>query len=104
MAKARIFTTEEKEEMNSMAFDQCQDNTIAKVIGCDVKTLTKSFSKVLQQKRAEGKVALRRAQMKQALANPTMAIFLGKNYLEQTDSKELNLKGEVNIILKRKNG
>ncbi len=97
MAKARIFTVEEKRKMEQMAFDQCQDKTIAAVLGCDVSTLKKPFSTVLHKKRCEGKAALRRSQMKQSGNNPTMSIWLGKQYLEQKDKSEMNVRGEMKI-------
>jgi len=91
----KLFTETEKQQMQQMAFDQCQDKTIAHVLDCDVKTLKKHFSTVLQKKRAEGKAALRRAQMKLAENNPTMSIFLGKNYLEQKDKSEHELSPQT---------
>jgi hypothetical protein len=92
------FSDDEVRRIEQMAFDQCQNRTIAKVIECAVETLEKHFSTVLVQKRAEGKGALRRAQMKQAQTIPTMAIFLGKNYLEQTDKRETDLDVKVKDI------
>jgi len=92
------FTPEQIRQIEQMAFDQCQTRTIAKVIGCDEKTLAKHFSAVLPQKRAEGKAALRRSQMKQAENNPTMAIFLGKNYLEQADQHKSDVDMNVRHI------
>ena len=82
------FTNQQIRDIEQMAFDQCYDKTIAKVIGCAVETLKKHFSTKIIQKRAEGKAALHRSQMKQAQTNPTMAIFLGKNYLGQADKQE----------------
>jgi AcrR family transcriptional regulator len=54
--------------------------------------------------RATGRASLRRAQMATANAgNPTMLIWLGKQYLAQQDrvSGDLNLKGTVSIDLLR---
>jgi hypothetical protein len=95
--KVKLFTQEEKRKMEQMAFDQSQDKTIAAVLGCDVKTLKKSFSTVLHKKRCEGKIALRRAQMQQAQSIPTMSIFLGKNYLDQKDSKDVKVQGDIKL-------
>jgi len=92
------FSPQQVREIEQMAFDQCQTRTIAKVIGCDEKTLEKHFSTVLVQKRAEGKAALRRTQMKQAQNIPTMAIFLGKNYLEQADQHKSDVDVKVRHI------
>lgn len=50
------------------------------------------FSEVFSLKRGKGKVALRRAQFQLAERSAAMAIFLGKNYLDQRDSVEYNDK------------
>ena len=47
-----------------------------------------SFSDVYNKKREKGKISLRRAQFRLAEKNAAMAIFLGKNYLGQTDRIE----------------
>ncbi len=44
-----------------------------------------TFSKVFDQKREAGKISLRRIQWQHAEKSPSMAIFLGKNYLNQRD-------------------
>lgn len=46
---------------------------------------------------AEGKASLRRTQFKLAEKNAQMAIFLGKNYLGQTDKLESTHKGDIAI-------
>lgn len=43
------------------------------------------FSEVFSIKRVKGKISLRRAQFQLAEKSASMAIFLGKNYLEQRD-------------------
>ena len=43
------------------------------------------FETIYQQKREGGKIVLRRYQLQQAEKNPTMAIWLGKQYLGQKD-------------------
>ena len=75
-----------KEEFQ--AFFDCCDETIDRWIketyveefGSNV-----SFSEVFRVKRGAGKLSLRRHQFKLAEKNAAMAIFLGKNYLDQTD-------------------
>lgn len=49
----------------------------------DGKPMT--FSKVFAIKRGKGKISLRRAQFELAKKNAAMAIFLGKQYLGQSD-------------------
>ena len=58
-----------------------------------------SFSEVFRQKRAMGKVSLRRSQWKMSEKNVAMAIWLGKQFLGQTDKQDVNQtqKVEINI-------
>ena len=53
------------------------------------------FSDVFKLKRAAGKVSLRRYQFQQAEHNATMAIWLGKNWLGQSDSASVNVAVET---------
>lgn len=53
------------------------------------KTYGENFSTVFRQKRSRGKISLRRTQFRLAESNASMAIFLGKNYLGQTDRPEI---------------
>jgi len=59
-----------------------------------------SFSDIFNQKRGKGKVSLRRAQFQKALdGHPTMLIWLGKQYLDQSEKMEnKNLNKEVTGI------
>lgn len=52
------------------------------------KTYKKTFSEVFKIKRGKGQISLRRMQWQQAEKNATMAIWLGKQYLGQTDKVE----------------
>ena len=52
------------------------------------KTYGTTFSEVFKVKRGKGQISLRRMQWKLAEKNPTMAIFLGKQYLGQKDKIE----------------
>lgn len=63
----------------------CSEDTIDR--WCN-KTYGASFAVVFSQKRAGGKISLRRAQFELAKKNAAMAIFLGKNYLGQKDNFE----------------
>lgn len=47
-----------------------------------------SFSELKKRTDGEGKLSLRRYQFKQAEKNATMAIFLGKNWLDQSDGRD----------------
>lgn len=54
-----------------------------------VETYNKHFSEVFAIKREAGKISLRRAQWQLATKSAAMAIFLGKNYLGQSDHVEI---------------
>ena len=73
--------------------------TLSEIAGCfDVsedtverwckRELKLSFADAFKKFSAGGKISLRRAQFKLAEKNAAMAIFLGKNYLGQTDRIE----------------
>jgi hypothetical protein len=67
-------------------FDICEDTLNA---WCK-RTYKKTFSDTYKKLSAKGKASLRRKQFKIAETNAAMAIFLGKNYLGQTDKIETN--------------
>lgn len=52
------------------------------------RTYKAGFSEVYAQKRGTGKIALRRIQFRLAEKSASMAIWLGKQYLGQTDEPE----------------
>lgn len=77
---------------------QCTQIEICQVMGVTDKTLTRlikehyneTFSEVYEKKSASGKASLRRIQFDIAKkGNAAMAIFLGKNYLGQSDKAEV---------------
>lgn len=70
-------------------FFDCSEDTIEN--WCK-KTYNKTFSDVFDIKRCHGKMSLRRTQWKMAETNPTMAIFLGKQYLGQSDRQEVKVQ------------
>ena len=61
------------------------------------KTYGTTFSEVFKIKRGKGQISLRRMQWKLAEKNPTMAIFLGKQYLGQKDKIEYTDDGMKSI-------
>ena len=60
---------------------------IASVLGVHVRTLQrdKEFCRIYKDSINEGKTCLRRHQFNLSEKNPQMAIFLGKQYLNQSD-------------------
>ena len=83
---------------------QCTEIEIATCLNCSVDTLERwckreykrKFAEVFKEKRTRGFVSLRRMQWKLAEKNAAMLIFLGKNYLGQSDKQDIN-KHEVNL-------
>lgn len=76
---------------------QCSGIGISSILGIHVNTLYTrcredkgvEFSEYSQQKKGEGKELLRAKQFKMAYeGNTTMAIWLGKQYLEQKDKSD----------------
>lgn len=53
--------------------------------GWCMRTYGERFSEVFSKKREAGKISLRRSQWRLAEKSAAMAIFLGKNYLGQSD-------------------
>ena len=83
----------DKEAFEKLCALQCTQEEICGVLGVNSDTLSKwckkeykaNFSEVFKEKRQVGKMSLRRSQFKLAEKNATMAIWLGKNYLDQRD-------------------
>lgn len=53
------------------------------------RTYGKEFASIYAEKRQAGKISLRRSQWQLATKSAAMAIFLGKNYLGQSDHIEV---------------
>jgi hypothetical protein len=74
-------------EVFKLAQIGCKNQEIADWFGVDENTLTYNFSVELLKGREALKQSLRRAQLSLALGgNAVMLIFLGKNYLGQSDN------------------
>lgn len=73
--------------LSKLAEIQCNLKEMAYIMGCSVETLKRNYEDVIELGKANGKVALRRAQFRKAIddGNPTMLIWLGKQVLGQSD-------------------
>lgn len=95
MARPRIEIDERQFE--SLCTMQCTLEEIAGFFRCSEDTIERwckrtykiGFADVFKQKRSGGKISLRRFQFKLAETNPTMAIWLGKQWLGQADKQEV---------------
>lgn len=86
-----------RDQFEKLCAMQCTLAEVAAYFGCSEDTIEnwckreyeENFSDVFRVKRGLGRVSLRRAQFRMADNNPTMAIWLGKQYLGQTDKQEV---------------
>lgn len=86
----------DQEQFEKLCELQCTQEEICGWFDITDKTLNSwcketygvSFSEIYSKKRERGKISLRRAQFQLAQKSAAMAIFLGKNYLGQTDRIE----------------
>lgn len=95
---ARPYKEIEQKSFESLCSIQCTKEEICAFFDVTDKTLESwckrtykmGFSDVFSIKRGLGKISLRRAQWQLAQRNPTMAIWLGKQYLGQCDTPTVN--------------
>ena len=83
-------------------FECCEDtlNNWCKENYRNEKGKPMTFSEVFAKQRQKGKASLRRSQFKLAEKNATMAIWLGKQYLDQKDIVDQNINTEgVKVII-----
>ena len=93
----------DKAQFEKLCGLQCTEEEICTFFDVTDKTLTrwcketykKSFSEIYREKRGIGKISLRRAQFKLAEKNATMAIWLGKQYLDQKERIEATMSHEI---------
>ena len=83
----------DENQVLELAKIQCTYDEIAAVMACSVDTLSRRFADVIKQGREEGLKSLRRAQYDKAIAgNPALLIWLGKQYLGQSDRMDVTAK------------
>ncbi len=109
MAKGQIKQKQDKidkKTFENLCEIQCTEKEICAVLEVSHDTLNrwcketynKDFANTFEEKREGGKSSLRRIQWHLAEKNPTMAIFLGKNYLGQRDNYEVTNKEELSKL------
>ena len=110
MAKGQIKQKQARisqKQFESLCAIQCTQEEICSVLDVCFDTLDewcqttygKHFSKVFAEKREYGKSSLRRSQWLLAQKNPTLSIWLGKQYLNQTDKVETSLTQDSKITI-----
>ena len=96
MPRGRPKTQIDKKEFEKLCALQCTQLEMCSWFDVDENTLNAwckreyemNFSEVFALKRGIGKISLRRTQWQLAEKNPSMAIFLGKQYLNQSDNPQ----------------
>lgn len=87
---------------------QCTKREIYSILAVSEDTLERwvkrtyecVFAEIWQEKSAGGLVTLRRAQLRMAETNPTMAIWCGKQYLGQRDKQDVTTTIVVDELTK----
>ncbi len=87
----------DKKEFEKLCALQCTKEDIADWFEVSEDTIDRfckreyrnSFAVVFKQKRAKGKVSLRKSGFDMARSNPTVHIFYAKNFLQMTDRQDL---------------
>lgn len=91
------------EKLDQMAAIHCTGEEMAGVLGMSYDTLELrvkethgvSFSDWFAEKSSSGKMSLRRKQFTMAQKNAAMAIWLGKQWLGQKDSQEIDQRQTI---------
>jgi hypothetical protein len=73
-------------------FFDCSEDTIERAVKREKKV---GFADYYKKKSSQGKISLRRNQFRLAEKNATMAIWLGKQYLGQSDKQLVEHSGSV---------
>ena len=97
-----------QEHFEGMCRIQCTKDEMCAIFQVHEETLTKwchatysvGFSDIYKKLSSTGKMSLRRQQFKSAEAgNVTMQIWLGKQYLEQTDKIEQKQEDKLDVLI-----
>lgn len=84
----------DEELVRKLASIMCTMPEIAAVCECSEDTLHRRFAGTIKEARERGCVSLRRKQYEMAMTgNMTALIWLGKQYLEQTDKSKQEFSG-----------
>src|SRR5580765_6836051 len=92
-------------ELEKLCAMQATDEEIAAWFGVSTRTIerrrkVRKFADVMDRGRAKGRLSVRRMQMKLLEAgNATMGVWLGKQYLGQTDQLEQRAEISLSAVL-----
>tara|TARA_R110002020_G_scaffold57881_3_gene159045 strand:- start:187 stop:582 length:396 start_codon:yes stop_codon:yes gene_type:complete len=89
------------EKVQMLASFGCSYIEIGKYFGCSEGLIRRRFRTEYERGREEMKLSLRQMQWKACQAqNSALLIFLGKNYLNQTDKSIVDMTGNLETVLK----
>jgi hypothetical protein len=77
--------------VKKLAAIHCTMEEIAAVCECSVDTLERRFAEVIKDAKQQGKASLRRYLFALAEKNPTILIWLSKQYLGMKDKNEIDM-------------
>jgi|LULS01.1.fsa_nt_gb AraC-like DNA-binding protein len=101
MADLVKFISPDPDKVQMLASFGCSIVEIAKYFKMDESTVRKNYKDELETGRESLKVKLRQLQWDHAArGNTALLIWLGKQYLGQTDRKEIDLIGNLESVLK----
>jgi len=84
------------EQVRKLAALHATEDEIAAFFGVHKNTIRRHFKDAIRRGREEAKIELRRLQWQKARSgNVTMLIWLGKQYLGQTDREDITTGGQV---------
>lgn len=105
--RSKPFTEDDYQKIYQLAAIQCTMDEIARVMGVPLRTLhhrksrSAKLRELIEKGRADSKVSLRKAQYQQAMqGNKTMLVWLGKQWLGQTDKTEYQPAAGTRIRLR----
>ena len=93
-------------ELEKLCGLQCTAEEIAGWFGVSVDTIERrvkekydiGFAEYFDQRRSDGKISLRRRQFQTAMSgNPSLLIWLGKQYLGQSDKQDISQTSTIQI-------
>lgn len=95
----------DKENFEKLCALQCTLVEISEFFGCSEDTVERwckrqykeGFAAIYKKKSAVGRISLRRSQFRMAENNPALAIWLGKQYLNQVDRNEI--QNDVAVVV-----
>jgi hypothetical protein len=85
----------DEEQIKALAGIHCSLAEMAAVMDCSVSTLSRNYAEAIEKGRENGKASLKRKQFELAMkGDRVMLIWLGKQYLDQTEKKQITARLE----------